>query len=246
MHSARMHFVLGSPGALVRGNSCTLLQIYLLALPSSSKCTLPLLHCINTCTILLLLATVPPLCSKCTDTLRKPACSVSRHISKSTRKYTCLLNTIQRSGLIRPLKSHASTSSATINQLAFSCMISHHLLLSTSSFRHSRHSARSKTVLLSYLVGFDTKLRIKYAFIDFCLLASTLIVLDQAHSILVSKQRVQIKPRYDRSQTPFFEHSHQRTVSGGVLTGAGASVEFDYKTVHISNCPHNINKVLLC
>ncbi|KAI8905448.1 hypothetical protein EDD86DRAFT_211517 [Gorgonomyces haynaldii] len=83
-------------------------------------------------------------------------------------------------------------------------------------------------------VGIDVKHGHRYAYVDFDDPQTVQELLDLVPQRLFFGMRtaLQVRARFDKHATPYFERPER-------------DFEHDYKTVHITNCPHNINKVEL-
>jgi hypothetical protein len=75
----------------------------------------------------------------------------------------------------------------------------------------------------------DFKHGIKYAFLDFSSHTSVMKLLEKVPDAVYFGVKLQIRARYEKISTPYFDHSKPDGL--------------DYKTIQLTNCPHNINKV---
>ncbi len=84
----------------------------------------------------------------------------------------------------------------------------------------------------------DIKNGIKYAFIDF----ENVNTVQEAFNAIQKKrffgmnEPLQVRLRFDKMAKPFFEYQRRASIGD-------ATVEVDRKSIHLSNLPHNINKV---
>lgn len=99
---------------------------------------------------------------------------------------------------------------------------------------------------LSFLVGIEVKNGIKYSFIDY---ESTYSVQEAYSKIpkeryLGMKDALQVRLRFDKTSKPSFDDGSFRSSSTTLSMSEGrVPDQQDKRTIHLSNLPHNINKV---